>query len=92
MRGESMGRGIKLGGWVYTPGVMEMERLNRWREKHIARVVHPKYGTVVVPCGSKLAAIHCAAEVWGCSYEDMRGAGVWRAEPGDVAVEMPQII
>ena len=92
VRGKLMGRGVTLGGWTYTKGVLEMERLNRWREKPIARVVNPKYGTVVVPCGSKLAALQCAAEYWGCSFEDIRDASVWRAEPGAAAVRMPKII
>lgn len=83
---------MKLGGWLYTPGVMEMERLNRWREKPRARVIHPKYGVVVVPSGSKLSATLCAAEYWGCKYEDIKDAEVRRAEPGDTAVEMPRII
>lgn len=87
-----MGRGVTLGGWLHTEGVREQERINRWKEKQRARVVHPKYGTVVVPCGSKLSALLCATEYWGCPYAELSGAGVWRAEPGDAVVTMPYII
>lgn len=92
MCGERMGRRVTLGGWAHNQDAVEMERISRWQKKTIARVTHPKHGTVVVPCGSKLSAIICAAEVWGCKDTDILSADVWRAEPGDVPVKMPYII
>ena len=70
----------------------ERERENRWSAPGRARVVHPAYGTVVVPNASNLAAIMNAAEVWRCDWAKITDAKVWRAEPGDVAVKMPYII
>lgn len=75
------------------PGTtVERARRERWSHPGAARVIDPKHGTVVVPCGSKLAAIMCAAEVWRCSWLDLRDAEVWRAEPGDQVETMPYII
>lgn len=37
----------------------------RWSRKTKATVTHPDHGSVVVPHGSNLAAIECAAELWG---------------------------
>ena len=42
-----------------------------WEAKLQARVYHPKYGNIVVPCHSPLAAIECAAELWGVEYKDI---------------------
>lgn len=70
----------------------ERARIERWRFPAAARVTHPDHGTVVVPCKSKFAAILCAAEVWRCSWLDLRDAEVWRAEPGDQVETMPYII
>lgn len=69
----------------------ERSRRERWKFPIAARVVHPTRGTVVVPCRSKLAALMCAAEAWGCSWMDLDDAKVWRAEPGDQAVPMPTL-
>lgn len=70
----------------------ERERESRWTAPGRARVVHPVYGTVVVPHASNLAAIKNAAEVWRCDWAKITDAKVWRAEPVDVAVKMPYII
>ena len=70
----------------------ERARIERWRFPAAARVTHPDHGPVVVPCRSKLAAIMCAAEVWGCNWTSLEGAEVWRAEPGDRVATMPHII
>ena len=70
----------------------ERERESRWTAPGRARVVHPVYGTVVVPHASNLAAIMNAAEVWRCDWMELKDARVWAAEPGDVAVKMPYII
>lgn len=43
-----------------------------------ARVTHPQYGEVIVPCASKLAAIDLAAIAWHCKTRDIvRDAEVW---------------
>lgn len=44
---------------------IERERENRWNAKGRACVTHPKYGSVVVPHSSNLAALMNAAEYWG---------------------------
>ena len=54
-----------------------------------ARVVHPKYGAVVVPHRSNYAALLNAAEYWGCEWTDIRDAEVW-AVPLGTAVVMPK--
>ena len=41
-------------------------REERWRVRGRARVVHPKYGAVVVPHRSNYSALLNAAEYWGC--------------------------
>lgn len=46
----------------------EISRANRLSARGRAKVTHPKYGAVIVPHLSKLAAIENAAEVWGCNY------------------------
>ena len=61
-----------------------------WNKPGVARVVHPAYGEVVVPCGSKLAATMCAASVWGCHWMKIHDAEVWAAEPGEKPVSMPE--
>ena len=42
-----------------------------WSAKLQARVSHPKYGEVVVPCHSPLAAVECAAEAWGTTWSEI---------------------
>ena len=70
----------------------ERTRLERWEVKALAKVVHPARGTVVVPHRSNLAALMNAAEVWGCSWMEIRDAKVLAADPGAVPVHMPHII
>ena len=43
----------------------------RWNTANRATVTHPKYGSIVVPHRSNLAAIECAAEKWGCMPWDI---------------------
>ena len=38
-------------------------RFERWGAKNIARVEHPEYGLLIVPCENNYAARMCAAEV-----------------------------
>ena len=61
-----------------------------WRKQGVARVVHPKHGEIVVPCGSKLAALMCASAVWKVNWMAIRDAEIWAAEPGEKPVPMPQ--
>ena len=61
-----------------------------WKRPGVARVIHPKYGSVVVPCSSKLSAIMCAAAVWGCHWHKIHDAEVWAAEPGEQPVPLPE--
>lgn len=46
-------------------------RARNWKAQHKARVTHPKYGSVVVPCASPLAAQECAAEVWKTTWSEI---------------------
>ncbi len=61
-----------------------------WKRPGVARVIHPKYGSVVVPCSSKLSAIMCAAAVWGCHWHKIHDAEVWAAEPGEQPAPLPE--
>lgn len=64
-------------------------REERWRVRGRARVVHPKYGAVVVPHRSNYSALLNAAEYWGCEWTDIRDAEVWAVSDG-TAVVMPK--
>ena len=48
----------------------------RWSAKGKAKVTHPMWGEVIVPCASKLAAVRCAAEVWGADWAQLMDAKV----------------
>ena len=65
-------------------------RVRRWMAPGKAKVVHPKYGSVVVPCCSKLGAIENAAEYWRVSWQDLSGAEVWAAKPSDGPLRLPR--
>ena len=56
-------------------------REERWRVRGRARVVHPKYGAVVVPHRSNYSALLNAAEYWGCEWTDICTCGNRRSEP-----------
>lgn len=58
-------------------------RKDMWAARGRATVTHPKYGRVVVPHASNLAAIKCAAEYWGVHWTELRKAEVWAARPED---------
>lgn len=45
-----------------------------------ARIIHSEHGEVIVPCRSKLTALLCAAEIWGCDWTDFREAQVLAIE------------
>jgi len=49
----------------------EMARERRWTAPGKSRVEHPKYGSVIVPHCSNLAAIENAAEYWGCDLMEI---------------------
>ena len=68
-----------------------MARARRWTAPGKARVDHPKYGSVIVPCCSKLGAIENAAEFWRCDpMEISRAAEVWAVEPDAGPVRRPK--
>lgn len=54
----------------------KLARRNRWGFKGKVRVVHPKYGEVIMPGASPYAAILCAAEAWGCDSSEIMDARV----------------
>lgn len=41
----------------------------RWSYEARARVTHPEYESVIVPCGSCFSALLCAAEVWKVPWD-----------------------
>ena len=61
----------------------ERARRARWEAKALAKVIHPAYGAVVVPCSSPLGAVKCAAEYWHCKWAEITDAEVWAAKPED---------
>ena len=68
-----------------------MARARRWTAPGKARVEHPKYGSVIVPHYSNLAAIENAAEFWGCDLmEIISTARVWAVEPDEGPVRRPK--
>lgn len=69
---------------------IERERENRWNAKGRACVTHPKYGSVVVPHSSNLAALMNAAEYWGCDWSEITDASVMVAKPGDGPAVKPK--
>ena len=67
------------------------EREMRWLETGKARVSHPKYGSIIVPHGSKIMALENAAELWGCDLlEIIKEAEVWAVEPDAGPVVRPK--
>ena len=58
----------------------KLARRNRWAFPGKVRVVHPKYGEVIVPGASTFAAILCAAEKWKCDWAEITDAKVWALE------------
>lgn len=68
----------------YRRVVMERSRRERWAAPGAAKVTHPAHGSVVVPHRSNYAALLNAAEVWGCSWLEIRDATVMLANPGEL--------
>ena len=68
------------------------ERNARWRSKNLSIVTHPAYGEVIVPGDSPSATLCSAAEVWECSYNDIKDAVVKVAPPGAVSISPPRIV
>ena len=77
--------------WARGLGMNEEERRRRTEAERRAkrhreefpgkvRVAHPKYGEVIVPGASPLAAIRCAADRWGCEWSEITDARVWAIE------------
>lgn len=65
---------------------IERERENRWNAKGRACVTHPKYGSVVVPHSSNLAALMNAAGILGLrlvgDHRRVGHGGKTRRRPG----------
>lgn len=75
---------------VLDPAAVRRNRRLRWEAKGMARVIHPDYGMVVVPCASPFAALKCAAEVWRCNWATIsEGATVLASMEGDVMTQPP---
>ena len=72
--------------------IIARERNARWNSKNLLLVAHPMYGEVIVPGYSPLSAIDSAAEVWGCSCDDIKGAAVKIAPLGAVSAPPPRIV
>lgn len=67
------------------------DRLQRWSYPGKARVIHPKYGELIVPCASPLAALTCAAEVWGVDVLEISEEGeVWVCDQALPAAQPPE--
>ena len=66
------------------------ERESRWNTPGRACVTHPKYGSVVVPHRSNLAALMNAAEYWRCDWAEITDASVMVATPGDGPLVKPR--
>ena len=76
----------------YQISAVERARRERWRAVGRAKVISPRYGTVVVPSGSNFSAILNAAEIWDCSWLELLDAEVQAAGPDDRPARMPYII
>ena len=62
---------VRFAGWPQERQVRG-ERLalsRRWSYEARARVTHPEYESVIVPCGSCFSALLCAAEVWKVPWD-----------------------
>lgn len=65
-------------------------RFYRWNAKGKSRVIHPRYGDLIVPHSSYLGAILCACEVWGVSFSAISAdVEVWACDQSLPAVKMP---
>lgn len=68
-------------------------RRRRWMAMGRARVTHPRFGSVVVPCASTMAAIQNAAEYWRAEdWLEIRDAEVRAVEPDDGPTYIPRDI
>ena len=66
--------------WEGHRAAQERQRVRRYDTTYRARVRHPKYGTVIVPCVSGLAAVMNAAESWKCDWTEIIDATVENME------------
>ena len=68
-------------------------RRRRWMARGRARVSHPRYGSVFVPCASTMAAIQNAAEFWRVeNWLEIRDAEVRAMEPDEGPTYTPRDI
>ena len=71
-------------------GAMERAAALRWAAKGKAQVTHPRYGTVIVPCQSPIAAVFCTAEVWGSEVEAIEDYRVLSCDQSLPAEKRPE--
>lgn len=62
----------------------------RWSKTAKARVTHPVFGSVIVPCGSCFASILCAADIWNVPFVSLLDARVEDCDQS-LPVEMPEV-
>lgn len=67
----------------------ERARRERWCAGGRAKVSHPTFGAVIVPCSSKFCAILNAAEFWGCCWTEISGAAVTMPAPEEKKTVRP---
>lgn len=60
----------------------------RWATDGVARVTHPKYGSVIVPHCSNYSAVRNAAEFWGCDWLEITRAQVWATDAEDKPIRI----
>lgn len=89
--GERMARDLIWQESEYRRATAERSRRERWAAPGTAKVTHPAHGSVVVPHRSNYSALLNAAEVWGCSWLEIRDATVMLATPGEPPVPMPTL-
>lgn len=77
------------GGYQARRSAEKRNRIQRWNAPGKSRVTHPDHGSVVVPHASNLAAVLCAAELWGCDWAKILDAEVRAVNQTETAAEMP---
>ena len=68
-------------------------RRRSWMARGRAKVSNPRYGSIVVPCASKMGAIQNAAEFWRIeNWLEIRDAEVRAVEPDEGPAYIPRDI
>lgn len=58
----------------------DRERKIRWSYTDKSSVSHSEHGSVIVPHGSNLSALRCAADVWGVDWLSILDARVEKCD------------